>query len=112
MSEEKAPRKSKGSRRRAIAAFCYECRGGSSRHPCTSPACALYAFLPEAKQASGPARRWWEDDVHTWNEGSQRARGVAAGQVLAGEDPDQMDLLSGPSDEEDEDDDGKENGEE
>ena len=95
-----------------MAALCYECRGGSSRIPCTAPGCPLYAFLPEPKQGGGEARRWWEAEVSNWNTLSQVARGLPVDKVVAGEDPSQGDLFSGNEDEDEDGDEGDEGDEE
>jgi hypothetical protein len=62
------------SRPRAMKAMCFECNGGTTRGPdCRGPACSLYAWM---KYGELEPNLWWMEPVHTWNEGSQRARGA------------------------------------
>ena len=57
-----------------MRAFCYECNGGTNHAPdCHAPACPLYPW--RSKSEMEPIL-WWKGPVSTWNEGSQRARGV------------------------------------
>lgn len=62
------------SRKRAMTAFCWECNGGTSHAPdCMDAACPLYPFRKKSKQKP---KLWWMEPSKTWNEGSQKARGV------------------------------------